>query len=43
VKSGRNLLEACFLLVFCFAYFFTLKMEAVPSSEKSVDDFHMAL
>jgi hypothetical protein len=41
ISQARNEHEAelatCFMLISCFAYFSTLKLEAVCSSETSVD------
>jgi hypothetical protein len=36
-KQSRALLAACFLLVACFAYYSTMKMEAKRSSETPVN------
>jgi hypothetical protein len=37
MDSSRALLAACFILVSCMAYFFTLKMEVTCCCETSVD------
>jgi hypothetical protein len=38
-KAEQELLSACLMQVFCFAYSSTLKMEVICSSKTSID-FH---